>query len=467
MPELPEVETIKNILNQILIGKRIERVEIRRAKTILGQPEVFEQTLIGRTILSLSRRGKYLIFHFDQNIVMLSHLRMEGKFYLKKKNEDISQHARVIFYFTDNDKLCFDDSRCFGILKLSTEQTFMHEKELKKVGLEPFEIKNVDYLLQKAHGKNLPIKSFLLDQSVMAGLGNIYADEVLFASKIHPLTPAKCISKNEWCVILNNSIKVLNKAIEQGGSTIRSYHPSQGIDGNFQVLLQAYGKKDQPCPNCHHLFHFIKVGGRGTTFCPFCQMKKVKPLAIGLTGMIGAGKSLVLEYFKKLGASIISSDTIVHKLYERVDVIRQINALLDTNQKDKVDIDLIRNMVAKNPQIRKRIEHIVHPLVKEEIMHFIHHHHNDIIVCEVPLLFQSGFDALFDLNLAVVCSETIQLERLKKRNPSSYQQLLSFAYKPSEFYTKKADLIIINDGGEISLEKEVSKIFNMVQSHLN
>ena len=132
------------------------------------------------------------------------------------------------------------------------------------------------------------------------------------------MTPAKMITKKEWEAIIKESCRILNEAIKAGGSTIKSYHPGKDIDGNFQTSLKAYGKKDEKCVECHTNMRFIKVNGRGTTFCPHCQIKKGAPLKIAITGKIASGKSAVLNIFKEAGYLVLSSDEIVHNLYQTI-----------------------------------------------------------------------------------------------------------------------------------------------------
>ena len=316
MPELPEVETIKNLLKPQLIDKKIVRIDILRKQTILGDSELFKASLEGQTFKDVTRIGKFLIFHLSGDNVFISHLRMEGKYFQYHKDEPNTKHARVVFYLDDDNKIIYDDSRCFGIMKLSSENKYKNEEEISKLGPEPFDIKDVKYLMDKTKRSTLPIKSALLDQTIMTGLGNIYVDETLFRSKVHPLRKANSITKKEWQLILDNSVLVLNNSIKAGGSTIRSYHPGKGIDGNFQTELLCYGHKGEKCPECQHVFHFIKVGGRGTTFCPMCQVEMKDKILIGVTGRMAAGKSELLEYVKSLGYPVISSDAIVHELYQ-------------------------------------------------------------------------------------------------------------------------------------------------------
>ena len=242
MPELPEVETIKNVLSKIVIGKTIKSIDVYRDLTIEGDTSEFKKSLVGETFLSMSRIGKYLIFHLSNGKVIISHLRMEGKYYEFLENEKDSKYAKVTFHFTDNTKLCYDDSRAFGILKLSSEDKYQKEEMLSKLGPEPFEVNDVSFILKKVKHSKKPIKTTLLDQTLITGLGNIYVDETLYASHIHPLTPANKVSKKEWEDIISNSKEILKIAIEMGGSTIKSYHPGKDIDGNFQTRIKIYGR---------------------------------------------------------------------------------------------------------------------------------------------------------------------------------------------------------------------------------
>ena len=328
MPELPEVETIKNVLSKIVIGKTIKSIDVYRDLTIEGDKSKFVSSLIGQTFLNMSRIGKYLIFHLTNDFVIISHLRMEGKYYEYNEVEPDSKYAKVVFHFTDGKKLCYDDSRAFGLLKLSSESTYKQEEMLAKLGPEPFEVKDVNEIMKKVKNSRKPIKTTLLDQTLITGLGNIYVDETLYASHIHPLTLTNQVTKKEWEAIISNAKEILSIAIEMGGSTIKSYHPGKDIDGNFQTRIKIYGRSGEVCPTCGHEYRFIKVGGRGTTFCPVCQMKKGAPINIGLTGKISSGKSTALDLYKELGAATLSSDEIVKKLYEKEEVATLIEKTL-------------------------------------------------------------------------------------------------------------------------------------------
>ena len=470
MPELPEVETIKNLLKPQLVNHKIIRVDILREKTILGDPNVFKSSLEGEMFLDVSRIGKYLIFHLTNEIVFISHLRMEGKYFEYYKDEPNTKHARVIFYLDDDRKIIYDDSRCFGIMKLSNEKSYKDEEEISKLGPEPFDIKDVDYLIKKTKKSALPIKSVLLDQTIMTGLGNIYVDETLFRSKVHPLRKANSITKEEWKKILDNSILVLNNSIKAGGSTIRSYHPGKGIDGNFQTELLCYGHKGEKCPDCGHVFHFIKVGGRGTTFCPMCQVEKKDKLVIGVTGRMAAGKSALLEYVKTLGYPIISSDDIVEELYQSNGYMYQLiseklNISFESNYVDKA---VLREHLIKHPKDKSKLEKIVHPLVRKYINKWVNAQHDGLVFVEVPLLYESKMEDDFDFIIALDVDLDIQKERLKKRNESSYHDLLIINRNNAfDDYSHFVDFLINNNKDKKDLYRQIDKVINTLQHHLN
>ena len=461
MPELPEVETVKNVLNKIVTNKTIKSIDVYRDLTIEGDKNEFVSSLTGETFLNVSRIGKYLIFHLTNDKVIISHLRMEGKYYEYQESERDSKYAKVVFHFTDKTKLCYDDSRAFGLMKLSTESEYQKEEMIKKLGPEPFDINDVSLIIKKVKKSNKPIKTTLLDQTLITGLGNIYVDETLYASKIHPLTPANKINKDEWESIINNAKEILSIAIEMGGSTIKSYHPGKDIDGNFQTRIKIYGRSGEICPTCGHTFRFIKVGGRGTTFCPLCQLKKGAPINIGLTGKIASGKSEALSIFKEMGAATISSDEIVKDLYQKEEITSLIEKNLHLKFKGNVvDKDQLRNHLLINIKDKKKLEKLIHPLVEEEIKNFLSKENNPIRVVEVPLLFESKVDHYFDTIVVIDIDPKIQKERLKKRNPQSaiYLEEINKTNKIDE-NKNKATYLINNDNDLASFKKEIKRIF--------
>ncbi|MDQ0161099.1 DNA-formamidopyrimidine glycosylase [Aeribacillus alveayuensis] len=273
MPELPEVETIRRTLLALVKGKKIQEVHIFWPKMI-KKPVDFEQfcdALIGQTIHDIRRTGKYLKFYFD-DYVLVSHLRMEGRYGLYSKEDPIEKHTHAIFKFIDQTELRYKDVRKFGTMHLFKLGEEEGAPPLSQLGPEPFsELFTVEYLRETFSKTSRKIKVALLDQTIVAGLGNIYVDEALFRAQIHPERLAKDLQLNELKRLHEQIIETLQEAVEKGGSTVRSYINSQGQIGMFQLNLNVYGRNGEPCRECGTSIEKIMVGGRGTHFCPKCQ----------------------------------------------------------------------------------------------------------------------------------------------------------------------------------------------------
>ena len=468
MPELPEVETVKRVLLPIVKGRTITKIDINRKTIVNNLSEEFVSYYTNERFLDITRIGKFLIFHLSNDKVLISHLRMEGKYIELLENEADTKYARVVFHLDNNHKLCYDDSRSFGRMIINDEKHYKEEKELAKLGPEPFDVNDVSYLLEKTKRMSLPIKTALLSQELVTGLGNIYVDEVLFASKVHPLTPAKLIKKDEWEKIIQESKRILNAAIVAGGSTIKSYHPGKDIDGNFQTSLQAYGRNGQKCVVCHTNMRFIKVNGRGTTFCPHCQIKRGAPLRIAIVGKIASGKSAVLDVFKKQEYLGLSSDEIVHKLYED----QNVQALISKRLKLKEQGDFITALsehLKVNFKDLERLEKVVHPLVRKEIEKEFKLSKSKLLVAEVPLLFKAKMENMFDVIIGVDINEDIQLERLQIRDQekSAFLKRINDVNNLFDEHRQDLDFVILNNNDVKSLEKETIKVINKVLTRLD
>ncbi len=273
MPELPEVETVKETLKHDVIGKMIEDIYIYH-NNVIEYPSVeeFIEKIKNENIVNIHRRGKWLMFELD-HYYLLSHLRMEGKYFIRNNKEPKLLHELVKFNFSDGTSLRYHDTRKFGKMHLIEKGKELARKPLNKLGLEPWDEKLTEkYLKEKYSGKKLPIKTVLLDQSMITGIGNIYADEILFLSSINPLKPCSNLTKKERETIIENIRSVLEHAIELGGTTIRTFESSEGVHGLFQNELYVHDQKT--CPKCSSEIIKIKVGGRGTYYCPKCQKKK-------------------------------------------------------------------------------------------------------------------------------------------------------------------------------------------------
>lgn len=272
MPELPEVETVRRSLEVRLVGKIIKGVRIYH-NNIIESPSVedFSKVIINQRINKMSRYGKWLIFVLD-DYYLLSHLRMEGKYFFRSINEKLNKHEHVVFCLDDNTELRYMDVRKFGKMWLIRKEDIKSTGPLIKMGLEPWDSNlSLEYLKDKFKSKKLPIKTVLLDQSIIVGIGNIYANEILYLCGINPLKKASLVSDREINDIIKYTKEVLEMAIEAGGTTIRSYSSVDGVHGLFQQNLYVHSKEGEKCDRCNSLIEKIKVGGRGTYYCPNCQ----------------------------------------------------------------------------------------------------------------------------------------------------------------------------------------------------
>lgn len=236
-----------------------------------SNPKEFKEKLVGLEFIDILRKGKYLIFDLG-DYYLTSHLRMEGKYFIKDSNEEILKHEHIIFSFIDGTDLRYHDTRKFGKMCLLKKDELDSYEGLRKQGIEPIDEKlSKEYLLEKFRKSKLPMKTLLLNQTIISGLGNIYADEVLFASGINPLKLGTEITLDECQKIVDSSKKIIERAIENGGTTIRSYTSSLGVEGTNQNYLQVHKRENEMCFKCHSIIERIKVGGRSTYFCPKCQ----------------------------------------------------------------------------------------------------------------------------------------------------------------------------------------------------
>ena len=269
MPELPEVETVRRGLIKKVKGKKIISSTVLW-DNIIAYPkkEEFIKRVSNQTINDIKRRGKFLIFDLD-NYYLVSHLRMEGKYFIKT-NEPLTKHDHVIFKLNTNEQLRYNDTRKFGKMYLVNKDE-LSITPISKLGLEPWDKELTPKYLKEKLNKKKAIKTLLLDQEIITGIGNIYADEILFLSKINPETEGCKLTNKNLQDIIDNTKEVLSKAIELGGTTIHTYTSVDGITGLFQQELLVHGKKDMPCPNCNTIIKKITVNGRGTYYCPKCQ----------------------------------------------------------------------------------------------------------------------------------------------------------------------------------------------------
>ncbi len=276
MPELPEVETVRRGLTRLVVGRKVLGTEVRWEKTISGMaPEEFDAELVGRTIEKVDRRGKYLLFRFSGGLTMVSHLRMEGAYYTVPAGTEPGKHDLVTFHLDEGIDLFYRDTRKFGRMSLVPDADALQVAGLAKIGPEPTEKDLSLAYMESEFGKSrMHVKPFLLDQSHIACLGNIYVDETLWQSQIHPLTAANKLSEDELARLRENIIHEITRATEHHGTTVHSFTTAFGEAGEFQNELQVYGRVGEPCLRCGHPLEKMKVAQRGTTYCPVCQVVK-------------------------------------------------------------------------------------------------------------------------------------------------------------------------------------------------
>jgi formamidopyrimidine-DNA glycosylase len=275
MPELPEVETVVRTLRTLVMGKTIAAVTVTLPRIIRTPDDVeaFKLRLAGQTIRAIKRRAKFIQFVLDQD-VLVSHLRMEGRYGLYEAADPVEKHTHVIFHFTDGKQLRYRDVRQFGTMDVFPLGMETAVGPLARLGVEPLDESFTPAVLRGLlKGRTTKIKPLLLNQECIVGLGNIYVDESLFKAGIHPERPAGTLTARQVSRLHESIVTTLREAVEQGGSSIKSYVNGQGEMGMFQQSLLVYGRKDEPCFRCGTPIVRTVVGGRGTHICPKCQKK--------------------------------------------------------------------------------------------------------------------------------------------------------------------------------------------------
>lgn len=286
MPELPEVEIVRLQLKHKVLKKTIKRVEIFHMRTV-EHNRSFGKKLVGKIIADIDRVGKLMIFSFkdEKNLFLLAHLKMTGQFFFIDEKGQVAggghsitaadtklptKHTRVVFHFTDGTALYFNDMRLFGYTKLANAK----EVEEARKGFGPELIDpdfDVKWFTEKILNRRTPIKAALLDQSFVAGLGNIYVDEALWRAKVKPMRITNTINRKEAAAIAAASGDVMLESIKVGGTTFKNFIDTNGHAGNFSKNLKVFGKQNTPCPRCKTTILKTRCAGRGTHFCPKCQ----------------------------------------------------------------------------------------------------------------------------------------------------------------------------------------------------
>ncbi len=486
MPELPEVETIKNTLSDDLIGKTIASAEFRLGKY---SETIDKEDLIGRKILRLSRRGKYLLLHLSEGFCLIFHLRMTGRLLFDVEEAPGGEkYTRMVIGFTDGTGLKFHDVRTFGMAWLLPESELDTFPPLQKLGCEPLgDDFDAEYLKNKLQRRSGNIKSLLLDQTAVAGIGNIYADESLFRAGIHPLTQVSRLNDDELKKLCQAIREVLSEGIRNGGTTIRDYVDGSGVKGNFQNYLKVYGRTAQPCEKCGTPIKRIKISGRSTHFCPHCQKRPCgDALVIGITGGIGSGKSAAADYLHSLGAAVINADQIGHGLllegagaYEPVkehfgDAVLRPDGSIDRAR--------LGSIVFADKNELKQLNRITHPLIINEIKsradqwrrsvrkgndHEIKNEQEKagsraerLLIIEAALADELKLSSICDEIWLIAADEDIKLRRLEEGRGLSEQQIRTriSSQKSEEELAALTDRIIINNGSISELQRRIDLV---------
>jgi formamidopyrimidine-DNA glycosylase len=275
MPELPEVEHVTNALRPIVTGRTIVRAELLRARLAPDTtPKTFARRLAGSTIAAVDRRGKHILFNLNNGRTLIVHLRMSGRFHLLSPDDVDPKFAHAVFYLTDGHRLVFQDQRHFGLMKVVETRRLASTKELAKLAPEPFSDEFTPaYLGDVLKYSNRVIKEFLLDQTRVCGVGNIYASEVLFLSGISPRKRARSIRGRKVATLHENVRIVLDEAIELTKTIVPDpVVIGEGVYGNGSLMRwRVYDREGEPCPNCDTPIKRIRQGTRSTYFCSKCQ----------------------------------------------------------------------------------------------------------------------------------------------------------------------------------------------------
>lgn len=288
MPELPEVETVRRGLHELIIGRTVKKVEHDTPKSFPNAAHDVGEFLIGATVTAVRRRAKVLLIDLSTDYTLVIHLKMTGQLVFRAKdvafgaghpNDSLvgqlpDRSTRVTFMFTDGSHLYFNDQRKFGWVRLLPTIEVPNIDFMKKVGPEPLE---ADFTAEQFTERfrrraRSPIKAALLDQTVVAGVGNIYADESLWGAKLHPLTLVKDVTKDQFHVLYSELRDVMNLSIEKGGSTDRNYVNAEGKKGSYIDFARVFRQEGKPCPRCGTTIIKTRAAGRGTHLCPLCQV---------------------------------------------------------------------------------------------------------------------------------------------------------------------------------------------------
>lgn len=274
MPELPEVETVRRSLLACVKGLGVTAVRVTLSKLLRNASvEEFTQSIVGRVILDIDRRGKYLLFRLSGSYTLVVHLRMTGQLRYSSPSQPLLPHTHIVLFLSDGQELRYTDIRQFGFWFYGPNEQILEASRVSTLGVEPlsdqFSTAVLQDLLAERKGN---IKAFLLNQQLIAGVGNIYADEALFAAGLHPSRTVNTLELGEVTALRDALRDVLQQGVNMRGTSFSDYVDGLGLRGSFQYELKVYGRKGKPCLSCGQAIERIVVAGRGTHFCPHCQL---------------------------------------------------------------------------------------------------------------------------------------------------------------------------------------------------
>lgn len=457
MPELPEVETVVVTLQDKVLGLTFDTPTVYVHRLIQTDEKQFVSLLKGKTILSLSRRGKWIIFHLSEKKKLLFHLRMEGKIFVVLQQSFSSSHLSLFMPFEHSPYgLAFYDVRKFGCAYFLDEGDL---GPLKTLGKEPFEYRDGKEFYDVIHPLSKPLKEILMNQTIISGIGNIYADEICFASRLSPFKLVCSLTVDECKNVIENAKKILQQAIDYKGTTVKSYQSSENHSGEYQEMLKVYGREGKECLVCHQTkIEKRRLGGRSVSYCPLCQKTGIN---VAVTGKIASGKSLVTSYFKEEGFCSFSADDEVHKMYHDPIFLAKLKCLFPMIFTPKLDKKKITSLLSIDKKFKRTYETFIFKEIKKKINDFIIENDAYDKVFEIPLLFDSHMEKDFTFTVGV---ETTQQEAHLRERGESIERMKFNRLNSYDRHRDTLDYIIHSDGTKEELKKQVICLINRMKS---
>lgn len=467
MPELPEVETVRRGLMKTVVGKTIQKASVTWPRIVqdpLGR-EHFETQMVGQTLEKVERQGKFLFFYWSVD-GWISHLRMEGKWFVVPHETPINPHTHAVFELTDGTDLRYQDVRKFGRIQRVARENMPQAIAKLQLGVEPKDLTSI-YLKDRLQRTKRPLKAVLLDQHVIAGVGNIYCDEALWRARLHPERVANSLSSLEIDRLVTAVQAVIQAGIAAGGTTIRTYQNSFGEAGHFQEQLAVYQREGEACLRCGHAIEKIRVSQRGTHLCPACQTLTVdQTLLVGLTGGIAAGKSTVSQYLREQGVPVIDFDQLVHQLQQpHTETLQALVATFGEailTPAGAIDRQRLAGLVFNNATQLETLNQVMRPFIIAALQTALATYQGaqaPLVVLDIPLLFEQGYDWWCDRIVVVNVPEDLQLTRLMQRDHldrNQAKQRLTNQW-PLAKKVKRADDVIDNSGDYTATYRQVAQ----------